>query len=469
MIFRRIVASGSSFRNSLDATGQAVQRCLWAMAGILAALNRILTALLDIQRILASLERAIRALSLALRRLNAGPPPLIAIATLVRQLLLAVRRVIRTIRQALENALRQVREVQVTLTALRILLQQVANRVDLVRPELQALIEVAAALEPQQEALEPLLPEAVKARILALVADIDAITRQLDALRSNLDGNAAALEHIAAALEATADEIGARARALQAATSTIQSVADALADLVDFVEQTLRNIPVVGMLLDLLSAIGETIDNVIQAFLDATGISALIRDAIDAVTGFGKLVDQLAQAAAQALQLDHIQKVISAIASELSNLLHRVLQPVRDLLATLRGLALFKLLSEFLLAQVLDEIPRIERQLEEGKVDPDKATERIAELAQTVSDAAATHPVPLMQVEALASIRSVIEELQAAADQLRGGAMQEAHEQLSSALENARRGRVMDAPPGLDQEYFARLAELTGIRISRGD
>lgn len=465
MIFRQIVQTGTSFHSSLDATGQAIQRLFLVLARVLQAVNVILSALRQIESILNVLDRVIRALNIALRRLRAGPPPLVVIATIVRQLLTAARRVLTMIRRALRPVNQRLRAIRLALTTLRLTLVQVANRINLVRPEIQALIDLAAALEVQQEALEPLLPDAVKARIRALLRDIDGVTRQLDRIQSDINDRAATLEQIAATLEPIANAINAKAQALRAAVASIEGVAEVLSNIVESVEEFLSNIPLLGTILGVLGSIADAIDSAVQAILNATGISGLIDDAINALTRFDDLVNQLQEAAAQALQLDRIQRTLQSVATDLNDLLDRALQPIRDLLAMLRGISLLKLLIEVFLTRIIKEISSGQQDLKKRKAATGRLADDLARLAEELSAATALHPIPLVQLEALGSIQAVQSELTAAARALKRKAIDKAAERLANALEQARNTTAIFPQTRQSSKYFRRLAKLTGVTI----
>ncbi|MEE8601718.1 hypothetical protein [Euzebya tangerina] len=481
MIFREVAETATSFRASVDAATTATARFTRAVAALLGAIGALLNVLKSIDLPLATLNTGIIALTRALRRIRTGPPPLVALATVARQVLVVARRLIRTVRVPVRRANTALANLRRSLLAAQAGLNAAATQIPALGPQIQQLIDVANALEPQQDLIEPLLPPELRAQIRALLADLRRAGRELDEVATDLNVQSTELERVSAILMSIAQDLNAQTQALRSAVSSFDGIVQSIADAADYVEEFINDIPGVGALLSLLDDVGDFIDDAIQSFLDATGISGLIRDAINALADLDELVTGLGRLLAEISGLNAVIRAVNRIVSRVTDAVREALDAIVELLTILNGLALIKFLLEWVIPWVCERLDEEIEYLGDAHRDVDDAKASVVRLRRYRKDLAATSvaaTVPAVQLAALDDVQQVVRRLDTATRSLSRSLSRAAKAgeapgldagiaHLEDSVRMCRDAAAAFPPCELPDSYFEDMGELIEVPFAR--
>lgn len=266
-------------------------------------------------------------------------PPLKAVVKAIRTALSRLLRVLRPVKRLINQLKPQLRAVKTQLRAIRSVVKSIVRRMRSVRVKLLLAEGLARALEPQQDFLEMFLPTEILARLRRLLAQLDALTQALTAARIAFMVLLGALDVIIAGLRALTRQIDALMQRIRDIMNALTPLRAALEALQAGIRRLMQN-PIIKAILNGFAWLMAQADRLINALLDALGITALLDRLLRRLTGLGGIVQAIRSLVAKLQELTAKLAEIRAQLKAIADLLRQIEDVLDDLINILQAIQL---------------------------------------------------------------------------------------------------------------------------------
>lgn len=349
-VFRAVLAVIPKVRKAIKKAADFIKK-------VYKRINKIvwvIRAILLWGSILRRLDTFLNVLQRVIRRLRVIPIPQIkAVLTALGRLIIAIRRAIAPMRRFLNRNKRKLSRLKRNLKDISKELKMARKSLNAINRRLLLMQALAAVLEKQQDFIESIMGEKLKALLYKLVG--------------KLEGLAKALEVIITAALVIEAVIGTIIKAIEPLIRQVQSFIDGLKNVLDFL-QPLRNVlqslldgirklmqnRIVRWILDGFTYLMSKLDELFNAILNRLGLNALIDRIIQRIPGIRQLLDALDQLTDKITELFRKVEEIKAEITKMRKKMDEILSAIDTIIKLLKGLLAYKALIELQIPEFIE-------------------------------------------------------------------------------------------------------------------
>lgn len=306
----------------------------------------LIRAILLWNSILKRLDSFLKILRSAIRRLKLIPIPQIkAVLTVLGRMIVAIRRAVSPMRRFLQQTRPKLSRLKRILKEIKAELKEARSKLKSINRRLLLMQVLASILEKQQDFIESIMGEKLKALLYKLVGNLEGLAKVLETIVTAALLLEVALGAILQAIEPLVRQVQSFIDGLKKVLDFLSPLKNALQALLNGLRQLMQN-RIVRWILDGLSYLMDKLDALFNALLDRLGLNALIDRIIQSIPGVQQLLNALNQLTAKIgellRKLDEIKVEIRKIRQKLDE----ILSVVDNIISLLKGLLAYKALIE---------------------------------------------------------------------------------------------------------------------------
>jgi len=341
-VFRAVLAVIPKVREGIKKAAAFIKKVYKRIAKVI----WIIRAILLWNSILKRLDSFLKILRSAIRRLKLIPIPQIkAVLTALGRLIVAIRRAISPMRRFLQRNKRKLSRLKRNLKEVKAELVQARSKLKAINRRLLLMQVLASILEKQQDFIESIMGEKLKALLYKLVGNLEGLAKILETIVTAALLIEAALGAILQAIEPLVRQIQSFVDGLKKVLNFLAPLKNALQSLLDGLRQLMQN-RIVKWILDGFSYLMDKLDALFNALLDRLGLNALIDRLVQSIPGVQQLLNALNQLSAKLSELLGKLDEIKAEIRKVRQKLDEILSIVDNIINLLKGLLAYKALIE---------------------------------------------------------------------------------------------------------------------------
>ncbi len=341
-VFRAVLAVIPKVRKGIKKAADFIKKVYKRISKVI----WIIRAILLWNSVLQRLDNFLKVIRSVLRKLKLIPIPQVrAVLTALGRLIVAIRRAIAPMRRFLQKNKRKLsklkrllKEIKTELKAARSLLKSINRRLLLMQI-------LAAILEKQQDFIESIIGEKLKALLYKLVGRLEGLAKALETLITAALLLEAALGAILQAIEPLVRQVQSFIDGLKKVLDFLSPLKNALQSLLNGLKKLMQN-RVVKWIMDGLTWLMDKLDALFNAIMEKLGLNALIDRIIQSIPGVQQLLNALNELTAKIQEMLNKLNEIKAEIKRIRKKLDDILSVIDNIINLLKGLLAFKALIE---------------------------------------------------------------------------------------------------------------------------